>query len=54
MSELCEPADRSGGGKSHKNESLDIEQGGNEINVKVDILLGQNNVDANLLMNTGE
>jgi len=52
--ELCKPADRSGGGESHKNKSLDIEQDGNEINVKVDILLGQNNVDANLSLNTGE
>ena len=52
--ELCEPADRSGGCQSHKYKSLYIDKGGNEITVKVDILLGQNNVDANLLLNAGE
>ena len=36
--EKCKPADKSGGGKSHTNKRLDIEQDASEINVKVDIL----------------
>ena len=51
---FCEPVDRSGGGKNHKNKRIGIEPDANEMNVNVEILFGQDNVDANLLLNPGE
>ena len=38
---------------SHKYRKIDIEKDANEINVKVEILLGQDYVGAKLLLDTG-
>ena len=51
--EFCEPMNRSGYGRSHKYRSIDIERDANEMNVNIEILLGQDCVNVKLLLDTG-
>ena len=51
--EFCEPWNRSGYGRSHKYRKIDIERDANEMNVNVEILLGQDCVNVKLLLDTG-
>ena len=51
--EFCEPVNRSGYGRSYKYKRIDIELDAIEMNVNVEILLGQDNVNVKLLIDTG-
>ena len=51
--ELCEPGNRSGYGRSLKCQRIDIERDGNEMNINIEILFGQDCVTVKLLLDTG-
>ena len=48
--EFCEPVNRAGCGRSHKYRRIDIERDANEMKVNIEILLGQDCVNVNLLL----